>query len=168
MSIRSVLTLALALGLGGQALAGDEPLSRDFRRMSPGELDEWFAGGTACELPVGVTRGHVVHVADAKRPRLAAGLQNAFWKGKVFFPNGEFINRFCGFRADRSHGEIGPSWFDGKPCVVLEYPPSALVFANSRDEIREVAPGLYLARFYDRCPCPKFKGYFVLEMTCRD
>jgi hypothetical protein len=168
MLIRCLTALTVALGSAQPPLAGEPPTARDFRHMSLCELDEWFAGGTACELPVGVTRGRVVHVADAKCPRLAAGLQNAFWKGKVFFPDGEFINRFCGFRADRSHGEIGPSWFDGKPCVVLEYPPSALVFANSRDEIREVAHGLYLARFYDRCPCPKFKGYFVLEMTCRD
>jgi hypothetical protein len=168
MLIRCLATLTVALGIAGPLLAGEPPTIREFRRMSLCELDERFAAGTACELPVGATRGHVVHVADAKRPRLAAGLQSVVWKGKVFFPDGEFINRFCGFRADRSHGEIGPSWFDGKPCVVLEYPPTALVFANSRDEIREIAPGLYLARFYDRCPCSKLKGYFVLEMTCRD
>jgi hypothetical protein len=168
MPIRYLTALTIALGIAEPLLAGEPPTVRDFRRMSLCELDEAFARGTACEVPVGVTRGHVVHAAEAKHPRLAAALQNAFWKGKVFFEGGEFINRFCGFRADRSHAEIGPSWFDGRPCVVLEYPPSALVFANSRDEIREVGPGLYLARFYDRCPCPRLKGYFVLEKACRD
>jgi hypothetical protein len=159
---------AVALAAAHPLLAAEPPTVREFRRMSLCELDERFARGAACGLPVGVTRGHVVHLVEAKHPRLAAALQSAFWKGKVFFPDGEFINRFCGFRADRSRAEVGPSWFDGQPCVVLEYPPTALVFANSRDEIREVAPGLYLARFYERCPCPKLKGYFVLEMTCRD
>lgn len=169
MLIRCLATLTVLLAFTQPRLAAADPLTvRDLRRMSLCELDELFARGDVRGLPVGVTRGHVVHVIDSKCPRLTAALQSAFWKGKVFFEGGEFINRFCGFRADRSHVAVGPSWFDGRPCLVLEYPPSSLVFANTRDEVRELAPGLHLGRFYDRCPCLKLKGYFVLEMACRD
>jgi hypothetical protein len=169
---RSVFALALALGIAQPLTAGDEPApvhrARDLRRMTPCELDRLFAHGKACAMPVGVTRGRVLYVVDAPCPRVRAALQSVPWKGKVFFPCGDFTNRWCGFRAVASHGEIGDSWFDGQPCIVLEYPPDAPVFSNARDELREVAPGLYLCMVYDRCPCPKLKGYFVLEMTCRD
>lgn len=155
-----ITLIALAL------MAGEAPSLADWRRMSGEELEARFAAGT-CAVPPGVTRGHVVYLADVKHSRLRSAMQSVVWKGKVFFDDGEFINRFCGFRADRSTVEIGASWLDGGACVVLEYPPSALVFANARDEIREVSPGVYMGRFYDRCPCPKFKGYFVLEARCR-
>jgi hypothetical protein len=141
--------------------------ARDLRRMTPCELDDLFAHGTANCVPVGVLRGRVLYVVAATCPRLRAGLQSTLWKGKVFHADGDFTNRWCGFRAGTSHVQIGSSWFDGQPCIVLEYPPDALVFANARDELREIAAGLYLGRVYDRCPCPKLTGYFVLERTCR-
>ena len=31
------------------------------------------------------------------------------------------------------------------------------------DELREIAPNVFLGRFYERGPCPKLKGYFVLR-----
>ena len=36
------------------------------------------------------------------------------------------------------------SWYDGKPCIVLDYSKTSLVAHMVRDEIREVAPGVYL------------------------
>jgi hypothetical protein len=79
-------------------------------------------------------------------------------------PDGSFVNRWAGgVRAIRSHYTIGPSWADGRPAVVMEYPPGTPVFGNTRDELRAVAPGLYLGPIYDRCPCPLLRGYVVLE-----
>ena len=37
-----------------------------------------------------------------------------------------------------------PSWLDGKECTVLDYSETSLIAHRVRDEIREVAPGLYL------------------------
>ena len=36
------------------------------------------------------------------------------------------------------------SWFDGKPCIVLDYSKTSIVAHLVRDEIREIAPGVYL------------------------
>ena len=36
------------------------------------------------------------------------------------------------------------SWYDGKPCIVLDYSKTSLVAHLVRDEIREIAPGVYL------------------------
>jgi hypothetical protein len=44
----------------------------------------------------------------------------------------------------RAEVSVGPSWLDDRPCVVLDYSRSSVVAGWIRDEIREVAPGLYL------------------------
>ncbi|MBN8904147.1 MAG: hypothetical protein J0H57_24265 [Rhodospirillales bacterium] len=41
-----------------------------------------------------------------------------------------------------------PSWLDGKPCIVLDYSETSMVAQWIRDEIRLVAPGLYLGKVY--------------------
>ena len=40
------------------------------------------------------------------------------------------------------------SWFDKKPCIVLDYSKTSLIAKWIRDEIREVAPGIYLGIVY--------------------
>jgi len=40
------------------------------------------------------------------------------------------------------------SWFDGKEAIILDYSKTSLVAHWIRDEIREVAPGLYLGIVY--------------------
>jgi len=53
---------------------------------------------------------------------------------------------------------------DGKPCLVLQYPPETPLFGNTYDEIRQVGPRLYLARLYERCPCVRFRGCFAIQV----
>ena len=36
------------------------------------------------------------------------------------------------------------SWYDGKPCIVLDYSKTSFVAQKIRDEIREIAPGVFL------------------------
>ncbi len=58
----------------------------------------------------------------------------------------------------------GPSWLDGQPSMVLDYSQTSLVYANNRDEIRQVAPGLFLGLMYDRSTAPpRLAMYFALE-----
>jgi hypothetical protein len=140
------------------------PTGRELTRLGLDELDELFARGQVITQPVGLALGRVVYKADSRLPHLRARLASVVWKGKDFCADGSFINQWLCFQAISSHVTIGPSWYDGQPCVILEYPPGTAVFGNARDEIREIAPGVLLGRFYERCPCPKLQGYFVLEI----
>ena len=164
---RRFLAFAIAATLGSSPLAHADglcwPTTRDLRQMNVEQLDQAFTQGRVDGLPVGVFRGTVLLQTDARLPRLRARLENLVWKGKVFDPDGQFINQWVGFRAVRSHVALGQSWFDGRPCLVLEYPSDSPAFANNRDELREIAPGVILGRFYQRGPCPKLQGYFVLR-----
>jgi hypothetical protein len=99
-------------------------------------------------------------------PRLQARFASSIWKGKHIEPDGEFVNQFPGFKALKGKAEMGVSTHDGKPCILMSYPPDTPLFGNSWDELREVAPGLYLARLYERCPCPRFRGYFAIQVSC--
>lgn len=135
-------------------------------RMSPCELDQLFASGVLCEHPVGPWHGKIILRVDKRHPYRTARVQGLVWKGKEFYPDGAFTNRWLGFRAISSHVHVGPSWFDGKPCLILDYPPGTPVFGNARDELRLIAPAMILGRFYERCPCPKHQGYFVLQPKC--
>jgi len=68
-------------------------------------------------------------------------LENVVWKGARFSSRtGQFINHGLASDAVQSRVELGHSWYDGQPCLVMEYPPEAAAFANNRDELREIAP----------------------------
>jgi hypothetical protein len=133
-------------------------------RLGACELERLFAQAEVGEPPVGFARGRVLLLLDARWPRARARLAGLAWKGKHFAPDGSFVNQWPGFRALGARAACGPSWYDGRPCLVMEYPAGTPVFGNARDEVRQVGPGLYLGRLYQRCPCPRFRGYFALEL----
>jgi hypothetical protein len=169
--MNSIHTLLLATTLlsltATQANADPDCLTlKQLKQLSECDLDRLFENAPPGPIPAGRARGHVLRLSDTKLPRLKACLANAVWKGKQFEEDGAFINQWPGFQALRSRAEPGASWHDGKPCIVIEYPPQTPLFGNNRDELREVAPGLYLARLYERCPCPRFRGYFAIQMEC--
>jgi hypothetical protein len=87
------------------------------------------------------------------------------WQGKVFEPcQGTAVNRFFCVSVIRGQVYSGCSWHDGGPALILDYQNTSLVYKNYRDEIRQVAPGLYLGLMYDRTTCPpKTVMYFALE-----
>jgi hypothetical protein len=134
--------------------------------MGEGELDALFASATAGEVVPGKYRGRILMRTDSKRPRLRARLEGTIWKGKEFYCDGSLVNRWPLIKAGKTRAGLGQSWYDGLPCAVVEYTSSNPMFRNTRDELRELAPGLYLARFYERRQCPHLKGYFVLELEC--
>lgn len=140
---------------------------KDLRGLCPEQLEQLFACAEAGCLPVGRYTGKVLVITDARCPYLRARLASSAWRGKIFDCDASFVNQWLGFRAIRSCAEHGTSWCDGRPCIVMEYQPGTPIFGNVRDEIREIAPGLYLGRFYERCPCPKCRGYFALELRCK-
>lgn len=162
--------LALTFCLFAPAIATAQtcPLTLDrLKRMSEAELEQLFDQAPSGPIPLGYTRGQILLLTEARMPRLKARIGSTVWKGKHFHSGGGIINQWPGFRALSGHAEIGPSWHDGKPCIVVQYPSDTPLFGNTRDELREVAPGLYLCRLYERCPCPRFRGYFAIEVNCR-
>lgn len=120
-------------------------------------------GDLGCE-PAGPTRGDVLY-ADGSHPRLKARVQGAFWKGKRFHGDGTFTNRWLGgIHAGSAHVQVAPSWLDGQPCFVVQYGPDAVVFRNVRDELRQIAPNVWLGRSYDAISGEP-KNWFVLRGT---
>jgi hypothetical protein len=95
---------------------------------------------------------------------MAAGTR-LVWQGKDFQPTGTTaVNRFFGLPMIRGQLYQGPSWLDGAPALVLDYSQTSRLYARNRDEIRQVAPGLFLGLMYARTtPAPTFRMYFVLE-----
>jgi hypothetical protein len=79
------------------------------------------------------------------------------------------VNQWCGFQAVHARVCYGLSWLDGRPSIIMDYEGiSPLVWAHVRDEIREVAPGLYLGIMFRRTSCEsEMKLFFVLEACPR-
>lgn len=162
----AALGLLLAAPLAAPADPGGGLTERDLRRMSPAQLHDLFLNSDIGTPLVGAARGRLVSLADRRGP-IKTGLTNAAWKGKTAEPDGTFINRWVGgVYAIRSHYEVGPSLLDGRPALVVEYPPGTPILGKTRDELREVAPGLYLGPLYDKTPCPVLRGWLVLRVEC--
>jgi hypothetical protein len=89
------------------------------------------------------------------------------WQGKVVDPSGTIaVNRFFGVPAVKGRLYQGQSWLDGGPALILDYADTSRLYADNRDEIRLIAPGLYLGLMHDRSTNPPtLTTYFVIETT---
>lgn len=116
--------------------------------MSPVHLDALFQNAPAGEIPVGDAVGTIVTLPGSPLAKPVARVLGAlFWRGKVFRPaTHDLKNKLSplGIPAIRARVYEAGSWLDGRPCVVLDYSETSKVAGWIRDEIREVAPGLYL------------------------
>ena len=127
----------------------------DLEAMDQGQLDELFARSPAGPIPAGEGDGTVLFAPGTALEEVAARVAHLlFWRGKVFDPaRGELVNRILpeGLPAIVATVFTGSSWIDGRDCVVLDYSRTSIVAHWIRDEIRQVAPGLYLGVvFWDR------------------
>lgn len=133
-------------------------------RLSNEALDALFRASPAGKVPDGELRGTaILWPGTSLAQPLAALVYVLCWQGKV---------------ADRSRGEltntVGPlrirlvparvsldaSWVDGRPCVLIDYSRTSLVARWVRDEIRLVAPQLYLGVVWLR---RRRVGWFALR-----
>jgi hypothetical protein len=140
---------------------------RWLRKLDPCDLLRMYGCADVGRFPVGYMRGGLLVMTDFPCPRLSVALSGLAWKGKHVGCDGTFINQFTGVRAIGSQAFIGPSWYDGKPTIVMQYPPKTPLFGNIRDEFREISPGLYLGLIFERCPCPRHLGYMYLQIDPR-
>jgi hypothetical protein len=122
-------------------------------KMNQRQLDELFSSSPAGATPEGVADGTVIACAGTPAAKALAPLLGLAWKGKVFYPaKHDLVNRILpiGVRAVRAKVYRDHSLFDGKDAIILDYGNTSLLAHSVRDEIREVAPGLYLGIVYIR------------------
>lgn len=122
--------------------------------MSRRQLIDLYASSPPGPIPDGPGRG--VALIFPGTP-----LANAFaiwttligWQGKTFdAARGRLVNRITPFRINAIAAQVylGPSMIDDRPCIVLDYSKTSTVARFVRDEIRNVAPRLYLGFAYCR------------------
>jgi hypothetical protein len=139
-------------------------------QMSWPELECLYRSAEVGPIPEGYTRGRTIYCPCARGSGMKSRLSKAIWHGKLFCAaSGMLVNQWCGFQAVHARVCYGPSWLDGQPSIIMDYEGmSPLVWAHVRDEIREVAPGLYLGIMFRRTSCePEMKLFFVLEACPR-
>jgi hypothetical protein len=121
-------------------------------KMSYGQLDELFGKSPAGALPDGEGTGTAIVWSGTWCAHFFAWIARwFFWQGKVFDAKRGFLkNRVTAFgiRAIKATVAPGKSWFDQQDCTVIDYSKTSLLARMVRDEIREVAPGLYLGKVF--------------------
>ena len=151
----------------GQGLPTAAPvLSLDqLAQMSWPDLEQMYRAAEAGNTPEGYLAGKALYCPCDRFSGMRSKVSGAIWRGKVFDCTGcTLINQWCGFQAIRANVYQGPSWLDGKTSLVMDYSATSRVWADVRDEVREVAPGLYLGRMYRlKATGPEFQFYFALQ-----
>lgn len=133
-------------------------------RLSWPELEQLYRQAGVGAVPQGYVRGRAIYCSDQKLSGARSAVTHVLWHGKEFHADCTLVNQWCGFKAIRARVYHGPSWLDGGPSIIMDYCGTSRVWADVRDEIREVAPGLYLGIMYRRRqPQPEFKMFFALE-----
>ncbi len=121
-------------------------------QMSQAELDNLFRASPAGDIPNGSANGTAIIVPGTVISPAIAQIINVFdWQGKVFdAQSGLLKNRILlsGIEAIVARVYKGPSWLDGKECIVLDYSETSVVAQRVRDEIRLISPSFYLGKVY--------------------
>lgn len=111
-----------------------------YRESRAGRIPDGRGDGLALVLPgTGICRP------------MAAFIRLTSWQGKIFNRrHGELVNRVTpfGLPAIRARVYTGPSRFDGRESIILDYSQTSWVARWVRDEIREVSAGVYLGFAY--------------------
>ncbi|WP_119301152.1 hypothetical protein [Dongia deserti] len=119
---------------------------------SQDELDALFSAHAAGPIPDGFVEGTLIVAPGTKFTVGIARLVKVFaWKGKVFdAETGTLRNRILPFGIDSVPATVyrAPSLLDQKECIVLDYSRTSIVARRIRDEIRLIAPGVYLGKAY--------------------
>ena len=120
--------------------------------LSQSELDALFTNSLVGEIPDGEADGTAI-VAPGTRfsPTIAKFVSHFAWQGKVFDrQKGVLKNRILPFGLNAIIAKVykGPSWLDGKECIVLDYSDTSTIAQWIRDEIRQIEPDFYLGKVY--------------------
>ncbi len=120
--------------------------------LSQAELDTIFTNSPVGKIPDGEAEGTaIVAPGTMFSSNIARFVSHFAWQGKVFDgKKGVLKNKILPFGLNAILAKVykGPSWLDGKECIVLDYSDTSIVAQWIRDEIREIEPGLYLGKVY--------------------
>jgi hypothetical protein len=120
--------------------------------LSQAELDKLFTDSPVGNIPDGEAEGTaIVAPGTTYSSNIARFVSNFAWQGKVFdTKKGVLKNKILPFGLNAILAKVykGPSWLDGKECIVLDYSDTSIIAQWIRDEIREIEPGLYLGKVY--------------------
>lgn len=120
--------------------------------MSGRELVELYSASPPGPIPDGPARGLALIAPGTSASKLLARWTNLVgWQGKTFdAARGCLVNRITPFHINAIVAKVytGRSLLDGKPCVVLDYSKTSTLARFVRDEIRCIAPDLYLGYAY--------------------
>lgn len=120
--------------------------------MTKEQLDDLFKASPTGDIPNGPGKGTAIIAPGTKFTEPIAEIISHFgWQGKVFDgPKGLLKNRILafGFEAIVARVYKGPSWLDGKECIVLDYSETSMIAKRVRDEIRLIGPDFYLGKVY--------------------
>jgi hypothetical protein len=126
--------------------------SQQLLAMTQAQLDDLFRASPAGDIPNGSANGTAIIAPGTRYSQFIAQVINHFgWQGKVFdAATGSLKNRILAFGVEAIIAKVykGPSWLDGKECIVLDYSETSIVAHWIRDEIRLISPGLYLGVVY--------------------
>ena len=123
--------------------------------MSQQDLDRLFSSSPAGDIPNGEAQGTaIIAPGTVLRAETAALIEIFGWQGKTFDAvHGTLTNRILAFGLNAIVAQVykDKSWFDGNECIVLDYSKTSLLAKHIRDEIRQIAPGMYLGIvFWDK------------------
>jgi hypothetical protein len=123
----------------------------DLLRMPGARLDDLYRQGTPGPIPAGNSNGTALIWAGTWAARPTAWMIHAvFWQGKIFSTSDTLVNKITpfGIHAIKANVYPGKSLFDDAKSIVLDYSRTSIIAWFVRDEIREIAPGLYLGQAY--------------------
>jgi hypothetical protein len=120
--------------------------------LSQAELDNLFTKSPVGNIPDGEAEGTaIVAPGTTFSPTIAKFVSHFAWQGKIFdAKKGVLKNKILPFALNAIIAKVykGPSWLDGKECIVLDYSDTSIIAQWIRDEIREIEPKLYLGKVY--------------------
>lgn len=134
-------------------------------RTDRASLESLYRNAGVGSVPLGSFAGRATPSPGTRKGARKSKLIGLLWKGKELPGDGTMVNRLAfGVKAVRADVYYGESWLDGRPTIVLDYANTSRLFKNARDEMREVAPGLYLGLTYiNKCPEPKLVMFYVVQ-----
>ena len=120
------------------------------------ELDEIYRNAESGEIPRGDTRGTAILAGSLFSKSVAALARLFAWQGKVFDifsadgQAGVLVNKITPFSLTFIVAKVyrEESWLDGKDTIVIDYSKTSFFAKVIRDEIREIAPGVYLGKVW--------------------
>ena len=134
-------------------------------RLDAAQLDALMAKAEPGPLPDGTAVGIANRDPGSSFGGFTRGFFKGLWEGKTFDrARGTLTNRTAFGKTGSAKVYLGKSRVDGKPCIIFDYSKSDNLLARHvYDEVRQVAPGLYLGIAYLKIPTFHKWIYFALQ-----